>query len=345
MLRQDFNFELPSERIAQQPTAERAASRLLCLDRSQGTYTDKHFRDFPDLLRPGDVLIMNNSEVLAARLFGHKSSGGKVELLVERIGQQHECLVFLRASKTPKPAAVITLEDGTEVEVIAREDDLFRVRFADDPLQVMKRIGHVPLPPYIHRDDAALDRQRYQTVYAKTPGSAAAPTAGLHFDEAILARIKAMQVEIHYVTLHVGAGTFAPVREQQLEQHVMHKEWIEVDEATCTAVNRAKKEQRRVIAIGTTSVRCLESAAKDDILQAYRGNTDIFIYPPYRFKIVDALLTNFHLPESTLLMLVCAFAGKDTVMKAYQHAIEQKYRFFSYGDAMFIADFNAGGSQ
>jgi len=341
MLRQDFHFELPPERIAQAPTAERVASRLLCLDRHSGEFSDRQFREFPELLRPGDVLVMNNSEVIAARLFGHKASGGKVELLVERVELERQCLVFLRASKTPKPGAMIYLDDGSEVEVVGRENDLFRVQFADDPLQVMRRIGHVPLPPYIQRQDAEMDRQRYQTVYAQTPGSAAAPTAGLHFDQAMLQRLAAMQVDIQYVTLHVGAGTFAPVREQQLEHHVMHQEWIEVAEPTCAAVNRAKAEGRRVIAIGTTAVRCLESAANDGILQVYRGDTNIFIYPPYRFQMVDALLTNFHLPESTLLMLVCAFAGKDPVLRAYRHAVDQHYRFFSYGDAMFIANFSA----
>lgn len=336
MLRQDFDFELPPDRIAQVPTAQRSASRLLCLDRYSGDYHDRWFSDIETLLRPGDLLVMNNSEVVAARLFGHKASGGKVEILVERVGQDRECLVFLRASKTPKPGTAVILQDGTEVSIVAREADLFRVVFSDEPMQVMKRIGHVPLPPYIHRQDQKLDRQRYQTVYAQRPGSAAAPTAGLHFDEAMLARLRDKRVEIQYVTLHVGAGTFSPVREQRLEQHVMHKEWIEVSEATCEAVNLAKSQQRRIVAIGTTAVRCLESAASDGQLRPYCGDTDIFIYPPYTFKMVDALLTNFHLPQSTLLMLVCAFAGKDQVLRAYQHAVVSHYRFFSYGDAMLI---------
>jgi len=339
MVREDFHFDLPLELIAQIPSSERAASRLLCLDRDSGVIIDRQFRDFVDLVRPGDVLVTNNSKVVAARLFGQKPSGGKVELLVERIEADRRCLVFLRASKPPKAGAHIQLEDGTDVLIIGRQDDLFRVEFAEDPLQVMQRIGHIPLPPYIHRQDNDLDSQRYQTVYAQAPGSAAAPTAGLHFDQATLARLAAKQVDIQPVTLHVGAGTFAPVREQRLDKHIMHKEWIEVSEQTCDAVNRAKSEGRRIIAVGTTSVRCLETATQNGRLQPYKGDTDIFIYPPYQFKMVDALLTNFHLPESTLIMLVCAFAGKDAVLRAYRHAVEQRYRFFSYGDVMFMANF------
>jgi S-adenosylmethionine:tRNA ribosyltransferase-isomerase len=331
----DFHYDLPPELIAHYPTPERTASRLLCLE--NGLLTHRQFSDLPDLLEPGDLLVMNNTRVIPARLLGHKASGGKVELLVERILDEHRALVHIRASKTPKAGSLLYFENITS-EVLNKQDELFEVHFVDERplLEILNIIGHIPLPPYINRPDETADRERYQTVYAKHLGAVAAPTAGLHFDQTLLNKLLNKGVEIAYVTLHVGAGTFQPVRVENIEQHVMHAEYAEVSKETCEKIQLAKINNKRVIAVGTTSVRCLETAARDGKIKPFVGDTQIFIYPEFKFHCVDALITNFHLPQSTLLMLVCAFAGYEQVMNAYQIAIQKLYRFFSYGDAMWI---------
>jgi S-adenosylmethionine:tRNA ribosyltransferase-isomerase len=338
MRRSDFHFDLPPELIAQHPLAERGASRLLTLDAESGDITDGRFTDILHLLRPGDLLVMNNTRVIPARLFGHKDTGGKVEVLVERVLGSHRVLAHVRASKSPKPGARLLLEGGIQAEVSGREGELFDLTFAGDEsvVTLLERHGHMPLPPYIERDDEQEDRERYQTVFAERKGAVAAPTAGLHFDRALLDALAQNGVESTYVTLHVGAGTFQPVRVDNIADHHMHAEYIEVGAEVVKAVAATRARGGRVVAVGTTSVRALESAARSGELAVFQGDTDIFITPGYRFKVVDALITNFHLPESTLLMLVSAFAGFDAVMAAYQHAIEQGYRFFSYGDAMFL---------
>lgn len=339
MKRADFHYDLPDELIAQNPLEERVASRLLLLSRLKGSYQDGFFKDFLTYLGPDDLLVFNNTKVIPARVYGHKSTGGKIELLVERIEGSKTALVHIKASKSPKPGAFLYFGDEIACKVLERENDLYRVEFQTErPLMdVLAEIGHMPLPPYITRPDAAEDLDRYQTVFAKQPGAVAAPTAGLHFDQAMLDSLRGMGIPVAYVTLHVGSGTFQPVRADKLEDHVMHKEFFQVGLETVLAVERAKARGGRVIAIGTTSLRALESASFYGSLKAGMGDTDLFITPGYQFKTVDALLTNFHLPESTLLMLISAFAGYENVKAAYQHAIEQKYRFFSYGDAMFIA--------
>ncbi|SFR51021.1 tRNA preQ1(34) S-adenosylmethionine ribosyltransferase-isomerase QueA [Thiomicrospira sp. ALE5] len=336
MKRQDFYFELPDELIAQQPTAERHASRLLVLegDRLQ----DKQFVDILDFIEPHDLLVFNNTKVIPARLFGQKATGGQIELLIERIINDTQALCHIRSSKSPKAGAKLWIENAFEVEVVGREGALFLVAFdpAKTPLEWVEAHGHMPLPPYIERPDTDTDKNRYQTVYAARPGAVAAPTAGLHFDEAILAAIKAKGAGIGFVTLHVGAGTFKPVQVDDISQHTMHSEWLEVQPGLVEQVKAARAKGGRVIAVGTTSVRCLESASKNGQLQPYTGDTDIFISPGYQFQQVDVLLTNFHLPESTLIMLVSALAGYQQTMAAYRHAVEQRYRFFSYGDAMLV---------
>ncbi|MCW8901856.1 MAG: tRNA preQ1(34) S-adenosylmethionine ribosyltransferase-isomerase QueA [Gammaproteobacteria bacterium] len=351
MRRTDFTFDLPEELIAQQPAAERTASRLLVLDGNTGICADKKFTNLIDYLHADDVLVFNNTQVIPARLHGKKSTGGKIEVLVERIVDNHTALAHIRASKSPKPGTVLTFELGIEAKVTAREGDLFIVVFYNENqdkntvLDILNDIGHMPLPPYIQREDESFDQERYQTVYAENPGAVAAPTAGLHFDEKMLQQLSDKGIEQVHVTLHVGAGTFQPVRVDDLNDHHMHKEWIELTKENCEKINKAKEQGRRIIAVGTTSVRCLESAAlfsnkegKSDPypLEPYKGETDIFITPGYEFKVIDALITNFHLSESTLLMLVSAFAGYENIKNAYQHAIKEKYRFFSYGDAMFL---------
>ena len=341
MRRTDFTFDLPEELIAQQPVAERTASRLLVLDGNTGVTEDKIFSDLSDFLQAGDMLVFNNTQVIPARLHGKKSSGGKIEVLVERIVDEHTALAHVRASKSPKAGTELLFEENISAEVTGRDGDLFVVKFNTESavLEILNKIGHMPLPPYIQREDESFDQERYQTVYAEKPGAVAAPTAGLHFDDKMLQQLSDKGIEQIHVTLHVGAGTFQPVRADDLKDHHMHKEWIELTEKNCEKINKAKQEGRRVIAVGTTSVRCLESAAlfsQDEILHPYTGETDIFITPGYEFKVIDALLTNFHLSESTLLMLVSAFAGYENIKNAYQHAIEKKYRFFSYGDAMFL---------
>lgn len=347
MLRTDFAYDLPPELIAQAPLPERSAGRMLVLDRETGAIADRRIRDLPDFLAPGDLLVLNDTRVVAARVFGTKPSGGRVELLLERAVGECEALVQLRASKPIRDGLEISTPGGG-VQVLAREGDLWRVRLPAPALDFFDRWGQVPLPPYIQRPANELDQKRYQTVFARERGAVAAPTASLHFDEPLLTELRARQVSLAFVTLHVGAGTFQPVRADDLESHVMHSERAAVGAATCEAIMRARGAGRRVIAAGTTVVRTLESAASSadahgelpaaaaPRLAPWSGETRLFIKPGFRFRVVDALLTNFHLPESTLLMLVCAFAGRDPVLRAYRHAVGERYRFFSYGDAMLI---------
>ena len=339
--RSDFHYDLPPDRIAQRPLPQRGASRLLALDGATGALRDLGFQDLPDLLHPGDLLVFNDTRVIPARLFGRKPTGGRVEVLVERLvdrGQGPlEAWAQVRASKAPCPGGLLLLEGDERLEVRARDDDLFLLRALDaDFPALMQRHGHIPLPPYIERADDAADQDRYQTVYASRDGAVAAPTAGLHFDDAMLARLPALGIDAARVTLHVGAGTFQPVRVEELDQHRMHAEWLEVSEDTCARVAAARARGGRVIAVGTTTVRSLETAAANGGLRPFRGDSRLFIRPGYRFRAVDAMLTNFHLPQSTLLMLVSAFAGHRRVLDAYRHAVEKGYRFFSYGDAMFL---------
>jgi len=332
----DFAFDLPDELIARHPLAERRASRLLCLDGPSGELSDRHFSDLLDYLRPGDLMVFNNTRVIPARLFGRKETGGQLEVLVERVLDEYRVLAHIRSSKSPKPGSRILLDGEGVAEMVARHDALFELRFAEPVLPLLERVGHMPLPPYIDRPDEEADRERYQTVYAKRQGAVAAPTAGLHFDQALLQAIADKGVATAEVTLHVGAGTFQPVRVERIEDHVMHQEWLEVGPDIVTAVEQCKARGGRVIAVGTTSVRSLESAARDGQIKPFTGDTDIFLYPGKTFHVVDALVTNFHLPESTLLMLVSAFAGYPETMAAYAAAVAGGYRFFSYGDAMFI---------
>ncbi|MDT8404044.1 tRNA preQ1(34) S-adenosylmethionine ribosyltransferase-isomerase QueA [Sulfuriflexus sp.] len=341
MQRSDFHFDLPTELIAQQPAAERGGSRLLCVNVADATLADRRFSDLPELLRAGDLLVFNDTRVIPARLHGHKASGGRVEVLVERLLDTRHVLAHIRASKTPRPGNPLRLEGCIDAEVLGREGELFKLRFDDsrEVLEILEAHGHMPLPPYIDREDAEQDRERYQTVYAQRPGAVAAPTAGLHFDEAMLTTLKDMGVNSTQVTLHVGAGTFQPVRADDIRDHHMHSEYIEVSAKTVAAIEQTRAAGGRVIGVGTTSVRALESAAQANggVLAPFSGETDIFMYPGYEFLTIDAMLTNFHLPESTLIMLVSAFAGHELIMTAYRHAVEERYRFFSYGDAMFIS--------
>lgn len=332
-----FRFDLPDELIARYPLAERRASRLLVLDGPSGAIAHQQFTDLLNYLRPGDLMVFNNTRVIPARLFAKKLTGGKLEVLVERVLDTDRVLAHVRASKAPKVGSLIEFEDGTQATLLARHDSLFEWQFTEPVLPLLERIGHMPLPPYMERADEHADRERYQTVYAEHAGAVAAPTAGLHFDDQLLAHIRELGVDTAFVTLHVGAGTFQPVRVETLEEHQMHHEWLEVTQDVVDAVAACKARGGRVIAVGTTSVRSLESAAQaTGDLQAFAGETDIFLYPGRPFHVVDALVTNFHLSESTLLMLVAAFAGYPEIMDAYRSAVEHKYRFFSYGDAMFI---------
>ncbi len=334
----DFNYDLPRELIAQYPASERTGSRLLCVNRETGELADKQFPDILGLLQPGDLLVFNNTKVIPARLFGQKISGGKIEVLVERLLDQHRLLAHIRSSKSPKAGAEVVLADNIAVKVLGRQDALFELEFdhRKTALEWLEQYGHMPLPPYIERSDEHDDAERYQTVYAKHKGAVAAPTAGLHFDDDLLQQIQAKGIDSAYVTLHVGAGTFQPVRVDNIIEHHMHKEWIDVPQAVCDKINATKKAGGKVIAVGTTTIRCLETAALQGDLQPYQGDTDIFIYPGFEYKVIDGLLTNFHLPESTLIMLVAAFTGYESTLNAYQHAVAEQYRFFSYGDAMFI---------
>jgi len=332
----DFFFELPESLIARYPLAERRASRLLVLEGQSGALSHRRFADLLDYVRPGDLMVLNDTRVIPARLFGRKATGGQLEILVERVLDTQRVLAHVRASKSPKAGSSIVIDGGGEAQVLGRQESLFELGFSEPVLPLLERVGHMPLPPYIDRPDEGSDRERYQTVYAQRAGAVAAPTAGLHFDEAMLAALREQGVATAYVTLHVGAGTFQPVRVERIEDHHMHSEWLEVGQAVVDAVAECRARGGRVIAVGTTSVRSLETAARSGQLQPFAGETDIFIYPGKPFHVVDALVTNFHLPESTLLMLVSAFAGYRETMAAYAEAVREGYRFFSYGDAMFI---------
>src|SRR5476651_2775449 len=335
----DFTFELPDSLIARHPLAERRASRLLTLDGVTGALAHRQFTDLLEHLRPGDLMVFNNTRVIPARLFGQKASGGKLEVLVERVLDSHRVLAHVRSSKSPKPGSSILIDGGGEAEMVARHDALFELKFAEEVLPLLERVGHMPLPPYIDRPDEDADRERYQTVYSQRLGAVAAPTAGLHFDTPLMDALKEKGVEFAFVTLHVGAGTFQPVRVETIEEHVMHAEYAEVPQDVVDAVLACKARGKRVVAVGTTSVRSLESAAKaaeNALIAPFFGDTKIFIYPGYHYQVIDSLITNFHLPESTLIMLVSAFAGYKNTMNAYHQAVAEQYRFFSYGDAMFI---------
>lgn len=336
MQRTDFSFDLPKHLIAQHPLDSRTGSRLLYIDPHSGEFKDHYFLDFPNLLAPGDLLVFNDTRVVQARLFGHKLSGGKVEILVERVLENNRALAQLRANKSVKPGTQLYLEGENIVTVVRRVENFFELQFDGLVLDILQTSGHIPLPPYIQRTDTFDDSIRYQTVYARQPGAVAAPTAGLHFDKAMLEQIDTMGIEKAFITLHVGAGTFTPIRVDDLSQHTMHTEHLHVNSQVCEQVAATRARSGRVIAVGTTTVRALETASVDGVIKPYDGETRLFITPGYHFHSVDALLTNFHLSESTLLMLVCAFAGTDQILSAYRHAVAQQYRFFSYGDAMFV---------
>jgi S-adenosylmethionine:tRNA ribosyltransferase-isomerase len=332
----DFDYELPPELIAQHPASERTSSRLLHVDGRSGAIEDRVFAEIEALLAPDDLLVVNDTRVIKARLRGRKDTGGEVELLVERVLDAHRVLAQARASKALKPGRKVILAAGVEAEVVGRHEEFFELRFADEALAVLEAHGEVPLPPYITHAPLGDDEARYQTVYADVPGAVAAPTAGLHFDDALLGRLEAKGVGLASITLHVGAGTFQPVRVDDVSAHVMHSEWYSVPQATVDAIARARAAKGRVIAVGTTALRALESAAATGELRTGAAETRLFIMPGYRFEVVDRLITNFHLPRSTLLMLVSAFAGEGNIRRAYAHAVANRYRFFSYGDAMLL---------
>ncbi len=340
MLRTDFSFDLPDELIARYPMPERTASRLLRLKGAENEISHGQFTDLLSLVEPGDLMVFNDTRVIPARLFGQKESGGKIEILLERLQDNNTALAHVRSNRSPKAGAILVLQDGTRVEVLGRQDALFELQFPLDSnlLDLLDDIGHMPLPPYIEREDELSDRERYQTVYSRNAGAVAAPTAGLHFDEALLQALADKGVETAFVTLHVGAGTFQPVKADNIFEHHMHSEYIQVSDEVCQQVKAAKARGKRVIAVGTTSVRCLETASASGEIVPMATDTNIFIYPGYRFNVVNALVTNFHLPESTLMMLVSALGGYKNIMQAYKEAVEEKYRFFSYGDAMFITE-------
>jgi len=341
----DFDYQLPDELIAQAPLAERSASRLLLVDPLGNAYSDRQFADIVEFIDSGDLLVFNDTRVIPARLFGRKQSGGQIEVMVERVLDDSTLLAQIRASKAPKPGTELLLEGEVHCVMQAREGDLFVLQQKDRPwLELLEQYGHVPLPPYIERVDAGADRDRYQTVYASKPGAVAAPTAGLHFDNRILGLLREKGVEFAHVTLHVGAGTFQPVRGDDIDSHIMHAELVDVPQSVCDAIVHTRELGKRVIAVGTTVVRCLESAAASGKLRPLLGESNLFIKPGYQFRLVDAMLTNFHLPRSTLLILVSAFAGTGLMRQAYAHAVEQGYRFFSYGDAMFIKNRQLRGS-
>ncbi len=334
----DFDFELPPELIAQAPLAQRSASRLLLVDVATHALQDRMFAELPQLVRPGDLLVFNDTRVLPARLYGRKETGGAVEVLIERVTGAHEATVQLGVSKKPRPGSRIQLADGSHAVVLGREDGFFQLRFeSPEPLEhLLVRLGEMPLPPYIERAADATDMERYQTVYAREPGAVAAPTAGLHFDQPMLDRLRDQGVDFGFVTLHVGAGTFQPVRVDDIHNHQMHSEWLNVGAALIEKIRATRAKGGRVIAVGTTVVRALESATRDGQLHPFAGETQIFIFPGYRITSIDGLITNFHLPQSTLLMLVSSLAGRDFMLEAYRHAVRERYRFFSYGDAMLI---------
>ncbi len=340
----DFHYELPQELIAQQPLPTRSASRLLVLPPAPEPQQDGMICDLPQWLAPGDLLVFNDTRVIPARLYGRKQTGGRVEILIERLLGGQQVRAQLGVSKTPKPGSGLILDDGTAVTVLGRDEGFFHLRFeTGEPVELLlERIGRIPLPPYMTREPDAADAERYQTLFAHEPGAVAAPTAGLHFDESLLAALRARGVETGYITLHVGAGTFQPMRAERIEDHVMHGEWLNVGPALCQQIRATRARGGRVIAVGTTVVRALESSLRDGEVQPFAGETRLFLFPGRTIRSVDALLTNFHLPESTLLMLVCAFAGKERVLAAYAHAVRERYRFFSYGDAMLV--FPSSGS-
>jgi S-adenosylmethionine:tRNA ribosyltransferase-isomerase len=330
----DFDFELPKSLIAQNPPKNRTDSRLLV---PQSTIIDSVFHQIESFIKPGDLLVMNNTRVIPARLFGHKDSGGKVEIMIERLLNNRQVLAMVKASRAPQIDSFITLENGDKAQVVSKEDGFYTLDFLTDSLlDLLDNVGHIPLPPYIERSDEQADLERYQTVFAKHEGAVAAPTAGLHFDDELLSSLKDKGISHCFVTLHVGAGTFQPVKVDEITDHKMHSEYFEIDQTTVDQINQTKKNGGRVIAVGTTAVRSIESAAKSGKLKAVQEETDIFIYPGYEFKVVDMMITNFHLPKSSLLMLVSAFIGRERMMEIYQHAIKEKYRFFSYGDAMLL---------
>jgi S-adenosylmethionine:tRNA ribosyltransferase-isomerase len=337
----DFHFHLPKELIANHPTKNRTDSRLLQLDGKTGEITHRNFADVLELLEPGDLMVFNDTRVIPARLLGQKESGGKVEVLIERVLDEHSVLAHIRANKSPKPGNILILENAIKAEMVERQEELFKLQFlgVKSVFELLEAHGHMPLPPYIERADEEEDKERYQTVYGEKPGAVAAPTAGLHFDDNILSKIRNKGIQTKFVTLHVGAGTFQPVRVDNIQEHKMHSEYAEVSQDVVDAILATKKAGKRIIAVGTTSVRSLESAAaasETDLIAPFSSDTSIFIYPGYEFQIIDAMVTNFHLPESTLIMLVSAFSGQDNILKAYNEAVQQEYRFFSYGDAMFL---------
>ena len=334
----DFDYHLPNELIAQKPLAQRSASRLLRISPLTADIVNGQFTDITTFLNSGDLLVFNDTRVVPARLFGQKQTGGKIEVLVERVLDDKTLLAHVRSSKSPKSGAVLLLEDQISCVMAAREGSLFKLIQDSNQswLTLLNQYGHMPLPPYIERADDDEDLERYQTVYAQNPGAVAAPTAGLHFDQSLIARLKSKGVETAHITLHVGAGTFQPVKVENIDEHVMHSEWVHVSQSVCDAISQAHSRGNKVVAVGTTVVRSLEAAASDGLVKAFEGDVSIFITPGYRFKAVDAMITNFHLPKSTLLMLVSAFAGTALIQQAYQQAVDERYRFFSYGDAMLI---------
>ena len=337
MLTSDFSYELPEELIAQYPAKQRDASRLLYLDVAN-KITDSQFNKLPTYLKQGDLLVLNDTRVIPARLYAKKETGGKVEIMLERIQDANTLLVQLKASKSPKAGTKLFINDDHFFEVQTRQDDMFLLDYkGNEPIsELLNRLGHMPLPPYIDRNDEGVDQERYQTVFSEKPGAVAAPTAGLHFTDEILNTLQTKGIDNVRLTLHVGAGTFQPVRADDIAKHKMHSEYMHISGNVVSKINQTKANGGRILAVGTTVVRSLETAARNGQLKSYEGDNDIFIYPGFKFNVVDMLLTNFHLPESTLLMLVCAFAGKEDIMNAYQHAIKEKYRFFSYGDAMLL---------
>lgn len=338
MKKSDFDFDLPPDLIAQAPLERRSGSRLLVVDVAARSKANRKFYDLPDLIQPGDLLVFNDTRVLPARLYGRKDTGGAVEILIERVTGAREARAQLGVSKKPKEGGIIELADGTHITVMGRDGEFFLLRFEiDEPLErLLSRLGEMPLPPYIERTADASDMERYQTVFAREPGAVAAPTAGLHFDEALLEKLRNKGVDFGYVTLHVGAGTFQPMRAENVQDHVMHREWLNVGAELVEKIRATRAAGHRVIAVGTTVVRALESATVEGVLRPFAGETQIFIFPGYKITSVDALVTNFHLPQSTLLMLVSALAGKEVILDAYRYAVLQRYRFFSYGDAMLI---------
>ncbi|MFZ0219505.1 MAG: tRNA preQ1(34) S-adenosylmethionine ribosyltransferase-isomerase QueA [Candidatus Aquirickettsiella sp.] len=339
--RQDFCYDLPKKLIALYPTTQRTESRLCCLNKKTGAIQHQRFKDILNFINPGDLLILNNTQVIPARLFAKKTTGGSVEILIERIFDKQRVLAHLKSCKSLKLGTILTLENGVSLEIASRSENIFELVFLIEPstsiLELLNQIGHIPLPPYIQRADELFDWERYQTVFASAPGAIAAPTAGLHFDEDLLTELQDKGVNIAYITLHVGSGTFQPIRSVRLEDHSMHNEHVSVSESVCEQITLTKQNNKRVIAVGTTAVRSLETAALNGQLKPFTGDTRLFIYPGFKFRCIDALITNFHLPQSTLLMLVCAFGGYESIMQAYQEAIKQNYRFFSYGDAMWIS--------